>query len=341
MLRALLEKKLPAIWYEGAAGASLLAPLERLYKTHVRRVRQQYLDGKRQTYRSPVPVVVVGNLVVGGAGKTPLVLAICQRLQQQGMQPGILSRGYKAGTDIFPRGVQPSDDAAEVGDEPLLMAQRSGAPVCIDPLRARGARWLVEEGGCDIVLCDDGLQHYALDRDVEVVVIDSQRQLGNGRCLPAGPLREPVERLQSVDFVVYNGETEARSDAAVFVMQLKPSVLVRLHDNHAINVNELGALASEPVHALTGIGNPQRFFNTLRDLGFDIIEHAFGDHHPFTAEDLNFGDERVIIMTEKDAVKCRGFAPTQAWYLPVDAQLEEKFYSALLEKISSAAARLN
>ncbi len=342
MLRALLEKKLPTIWYEDAAGTSLLAPLECLYKTYVSRVRQQYLNGRKQSYRSPVPVVVVGNLVVGGAGKTPLVLAICQRLQQRGMRPGILSRGYKAGSEVFPRAVVPSDDAAEVGDEPLLMAQRSGAKVCIDPQRARGARWLVEEGGCDIVLCDDGLQHYALARDVEIVVIDAQRQLGNGRCLPAGPLREPAERLQSVDFIVYNGTTAAHNDAAIFVMQLKPSVLVRLHDNYAINVSALADLAAAgPVHALTGIGNPQRFFTSLRELGFDIIEHAFGDHHAFNARDLNFGDQQAIIMTEKDAVKCREFAPVQAWYLPVDAQLEETFYSALLEKITHAAARLN
>ncbi len=341
MLRALLEKKLPAIWYDNAAGAALLSPLELLYTVYVRRVRQRYLHGKKQSYRSPVPVVVVGNLVVGGAGKTPLVLAICQRLQQQGMQPGILSRGYKASTEAFPRVVLSSDDATEVGDEPLLMAQRSGAMVCIDPQRARGARWLVEQGGCDVVLCDDGLQHYALTRDVEVVVIDAQRQLGNRRCLPAGPLREPAERLKSVDFVVYNGAAGTHGDAA-FAMQLKPSVLVRLHDSKTINVSELEDLTSAgAVHALTGIGNPTRFFTSLRDLGFDIIEHAFGDHHPFNAEDLNFGDQRIIIMTEKDAVKCRAFAPAQAWYLPVDAQLEENFYSALLAKITHAAARLN
>ncbi|MGI9289259.1 MAG: tetraacyldisaccharide 4'-kinase [Pseudomonadales bacterium] len=330
------------MWYNGAAGAALLAPLETLYKAYVSRKRQRYLNGQQQSYRSPVPVVVVGNLVVGGAGKTPLVLAICDRLQQAGMRPGILSRGYQARAEIFPRAVLPSDDAIEVGDEPLLMAQRSGAPVCIDPQRARGARWLVEQAGCDIVLCDDGLQHYALARDVEVAVIDAQRELGNGRCLPAGPLREPAERLHDVDLVVYNGADNAKqNDAATFTMHLKPSLLVRLHDNQTTNVRELAELASAgPVHAVTGIGNPQRFFASLGELGFEIIEHSFGDHHPFSAADLQFDDERTIIMTEKDAVKCRDFAPPQAWYLPVDAQLEEGFYSALLGKIERSVEQL-
>ncbi len=342
MLRALLEKKLQAMWYDNAAGGALLAPLEVLYAAYVKRVRQRYLNGRKSSYRPSVPVVVVGNLVVGGAGKTPLVLAICDRLQQLGMRPGILSRGYKAQTQAFPRTVSPSDDATEVGDEPLLMAQRSGAPVCIDPLRARGARWLAEQGDCNIVLCDDGLQHYALARDVEIAVIDAQRQLGNGRCLPAGPLREPAARLHSVDFVVHNGDgnTAVRA-AATFAMQLRPSDLVRLHDDKTIGVSELGELAAAgPVHALTGIGNPQRFFAGLREMGFHIIEHAFPDHYPFSAADLQFADELAIIMTEKDAVKCRKFAPPHAWYLPVDAQLEEGFYSALLEKIERAAAQL-
>lgn len=342
MLRALLEKRLQAIWYEGAAGAALLAPLEALYKAYIKHRRKQYLSGKKYRYRSPAPVIVVGNLVAGGAGKTPLALAICKHLSASGMRPGILSRGYKAHTQIFPRLVKPEDSAHEVGDEPLLMAQRSVAPICIDPQRTRGAAWLVAEHACDIVVSDDGLQHYALQRDIEIVVIDALRGLGNQRCLPAGPLREPAERLRGVDFVVYNGRNcDAPQPPTDYGMQLEPAALVRLNDNQPIGRNQLQTLLStKSLHAVTGIGNPQRFFRSLRDMGLDFIEHAFADHHAFMADDLQFSDGKSIIMTEKDAVKCRDFAPDNAWYLPVEARLGEAFFDALIAKVKQATAQM-
>lgn len=279
--------------------------------------RQLYKGGWRGATRLPLPVIVVGNLTVGGTGKTPLVLWIAQRLQQQGWRPGIVTRGYKGRARSWPQHVLPQSDTQLVGDEPVLLARRSGCPVMADPDRPRGAQAL-REIGCNIVVADDGLQHYRLARDFEIAVIDGERRFGNGRCLPAGPLREPLTRLEAVDARVTQGEPRAGE----WGMTLQPTAFHRVG---GVERRPLEAFRGETVHAVAGIGHPGRFFAQLRALGVRVIEHPFPDHHPFAPGDLRFGDALAIVMTEKDAVKCDGLTSENAWYLAVAAAPEPRF----------------
>jgi tetraacyldisaccharide 4'-kinase len=281
-----------------------------------------------------VPVLVVGNVSVGGTGKTPVTIALCAALQQAGFKPGVISRGYRAQPPVFPHRVDPSDSADHCGDEPLLIARRTGCPVVIAPKRADAARALLQYHDCDVLICDDGLQHYALQRDIEIAVVDAARGFGNGHCLPLGPLREPLSRLQRVDAILLNGaDNEASSNREKrYGFRLQPSAFVNLHSGESVAPREWCAQYPQ-VHALAGIGNPARFFTTLRELGCTPIEHAFADHHTFTAEDLRFGDALPLVMTEKDAVKCVDFASAQHWYLQVGAALPDSLISALIGKL--------
>jgi tetraacyldisaccharide 4'-kinase len=318
-------------WYQGSRWLCVLRPLEWLFRRLVLRRRAQYLSHPERVWQPPVPLIIVGNISVGGTGKTPLVLALLQWAQAAGYRPGVVSRGYGSNASQYPCLVVAGTNAAEVGDEPLLIVERSGCPLVIDPDRVAAAKHLLQQTDCDLIISDDGLQHYRLGRSLEILVLDSERGLGNGRCLPEGPLREPPERMDSVDLVVVNGEGAFRP-AGAHVMQLIPGALRAL--DGSVSLRASGWSGARRVHALAGIGNPQRFFDSLRRLGFDPIPHSFSDHHAFSAEDLEFGDDLALIMTEKDAVKCRNLAPANSWYLPVEAQLDAVFESALATQLN-------
>ncbi|WP_210425142.1 tetraacyldisaccharide 4'-kinase [Spongiibacter thalassae] len=322
-----LEQRINAAWYGRPGLLNLLLPLEGLFRV-VAALRRRHIVPQP----CGAPVIVVGNIAVGGSGKTPAVVAIVEFLQQRGFRPGVVSRGYGAKPDHYPYLVTADSPADEGGDEPCLIARRLGVPVAIDPDRVAAATFLVEELSCDVIVSDDGLQHYRLARNVEVLLVDGQRGFGNGHCLPVGPLREPVARASTVDMTLINGVARADLGVQGFAMTLAGTQLVNLHTGVAQSLTEWGAVG-KPVHALAGIGHPPRFFQLLRDQGLEVSEHAFGDHYPYTADDLRFGDNQPLVMTEKDAVKCRGIAPKDAWYLPVSAQLPESFYRELAVRL--------
>ncbi|MFC3715369.1 tetraacyldisaccharide 4'-kinase [Luteimonas soli] len=276
------------------------------------------------------PVIVVGNLIAGGSGKTPLAIVLVERLRAAGFTPGVATRGYGRDDAGKPRWVEADTDPALGGDEPVLIAYRTGAKVRADANRAAAARALVE-AGCDIVVCDDGLQHYRLRRDVEIEVIDGRRRYGNGQLLPAGPLREPVERGENVDFRVLNvGSGTAEAGFGEWPMRLVADHALPLVGGRPV---PLSALAGKRVHAVAGIGDPERFFDTLRGHGIAVVPHAFADHHRYVAEDLRFGSDLPVLMTEKDAVKCQAFATDRHYSVPIRAELPEAFWVALLDRV--------
>lgn len=319
---ALTDRLLDA-WYKGHPALTLLRPLECLYRRVVNRKRARFLSGQGGSYKAPVPVVVVGNITIGGTGKTPLILWMIDHCRARGLRVGVVSRGYGAKPPSLPWRVLPQQPAEHAGDEPLLIVNRTGVPLMIDPDRSQAVRALLAEEPLDLILSDDGLQHYRLNRDLELVLVDGVRGLGNGRCLPAGPLREPVERLQSVDALLYNGAGTDREDG--FGFQLQPSALVNLLSGERRPVDHFPH--GQQVHAVAGIGNPQRFFNTLEGLHWRPVPHAFADHAVFSAQTLSFTPALPVVMTEKDAVKCASFAAPDWWYLTVEAVPSAAFVS--------------
>lgn len=308
---------LDELWYGQHPLRWLLYPISSVYRVGSI-IRREYLQRVRQQH-FPVPIIVVGNLSVGGVGKTPLVIAIASRLQSRGLRVGIVSRGYGAETLSFPHEVRDGDDAQQVGDEPLLLAKRTGCPVVIAPKRVEAVRYLLEKHQSQLIISDDGLQHYAMGRALEIVVIDGVRGLGNGLCLPAGPLREGRCRLKEADFVVVNGGSWPKA----YRMDLQPSGFMKLMDHQPIDWRAL----PNPVAAVAGIGHPQRFFSTLTCMGLSFNPYVFPDHHRFLASDLHF-IEKTVVMTEKDAVKCRTFATDEMYFLSVDAHMDEVFWDA-------------
>lgn len=313
--------RLLAAWYQGHPALGLLRPLEALYRRVVTRKRARFLSGESASYRAPVPVIVVGNITVGGTGKTPMILWLIEHCRSLGLKVGVVSRGYGAKPPHFPWRVQASQSAAQAGDEPLLIVQRTDVPLMIDPDRSRAVRALLASEPLDLILCDDGMQHYRLARDLELVLIDAARGLGNGRCLPAGPLREPVERLDDVGAVLHNGATV--DPPRGFAFGLRPSALVNLRTGERRPLEHFPA--GQALHAVAGIGNPQRFFNTLQGLNWQPVPHPFADHAQFDAQSLAFEPPLPLVMTEKDAVKCRDFAGDDWWYLAVDAEPSPSF----------------
>lgn len=275
-----------------------------------------------------IPIIIVGNITVGGTGKTPLVIWLAKFLKENNYKPGIVTRGYGGKIKIHPQPVHPDSDAQQMGDEAVLIARHAECPVIIDPNRVNAVRYLLNNTDCNIVISDDGLQHYALARDIEIAVIDGMRRFGNRWCLPAGPLREPISRLDAVDFIVTNGgeigigEYEMNLIPGEIYNICTPTLKANLHD-----------FAGETLHAIAGIGNPERFFTTLRGLGLTIMQHRFPDHYQFEYKDIDFKDDIKIIMTEKDAVKCETFADYRYWCLPVDAELDPEFGEKLLAKL--------
>ena len=328
--RRTLVEILQTAWFKENLAVFLwpLLPLSWLFGGVSASRRYAYARGWLKQTRLPVPVVVVGNLIVGGAGKTPLTLAMVSSLRTAGWHPGVISRGYGGPGVVRGVGVDSSPD--DVGDEPLLLARRSGVPVYVGRCRGDAGRALL--ANCpevDILVCDDGLQHYALARDVEIVVSD-RRGLGNRHLLPAGPLREPVARLGAVDaVVVHAGGALLRPDA--FQMTLLPGRFYSLRNPALKGIPE--DWSRRPIHAIAGIGHPERFFLTLRTLGISFTGHAFPDHHVYTADDLSFVGGGVLLMTEKDAVKCAPFYEGDAWVLPVTAEVSPGLIVRVLEKI--------
>ena len=319
-----LQFRIEALWYGRHPLALLLAPLSWLYLAALACRRFMYAAGILPVTRLPVPVIVVGNLTVGGTGKTPLVAWLARYLHSLGYKPGIVSRGYGGSAQPRVQRVEADSDPALVGDEPVLLAQRSGRPVAVAADRAKAAQALLRQTDCNILLSDDGLQHASLARDVEIVVVDGVRRFGNGRCLPAGPLREPARRLDTVDLVVAAG----RAAADEYLMEYTVLPVKSLDGRRE---TDLAGFAGQTVHAVAAIGNPERFFSMLRRNGVAIEEHAFPDHHVFSRSDLDFGDNAAVLMTEKDAVKCRRFGLENAWYAPVDVKLPETFERRLKE----------
>ena len=325
-----MKKWLSESWYKPHAIRWLLSPLSALYRL-VSFIRKQcYFLGIFKQHRVSVPVIIVGNISVGGTGKTPFVIFLIQHLQQQGFKPGVISRGYGGHSDNYPITVSNNSDPAIVGDEPVIIARQTNCPVVVSPTRVEAASFLLEHHECDLIVSDDGLQHYALARDIEIVLVDAQRQFGNQYCLPAGPLREPLSRLQDVDFIVYNGG----SNDTEFNMTLSAS--------HAINLSDVNVTKSitdfqgQEVHALAGIGNPKRFFNQLAQLGIYVIAHEFDDHHIFVKQDLEFNDNKTILMTEKDAVKCQFFATNNMWFIPVEASVSGNLDQLIIQKLTGS-----
>ncbi|MFJ5158100.1 tetraacyldisaccharide 4'-kinase [Pantoea sp. NPDC088449] len=306
----------------------LLWPLSVLYGAITWLIRLSFQRGWRKSWRAPCPVVVVGNLTAGGNGKTPVVIWLVQALQQRGLRAGVVSRGYGGKADRYPLLVTGETSTALAGDEPVLIAQRTQAPVAVAPQRRLAVEGLLAVHDLDVIITDDGLQHYALQRDREIVVVDGMRRFGNGWWLPAGPMRERASRLREVNAVIVNGG-EAQGDE--IAMTLQPGQAINLMSGATASLDQLPEIV-----AMAGIGHPPRFFNTLKQQGIKAVaEIAFADHHAYSEDELSrlTDAKQCLLMTEKDAVKCRQFAQPNWWYLPVDAHLQGATVSTLLDDI--------
>lgn len=285
------------------------------------------------TARLEVPVIIVGNITAGGSGKTPLVTALISLLKEKGYKPGIISRGYGGKASVWPQQVRPDSDPVMVGDEPVLLARNCQVPMAVGPDRVAAARALLDHNDVDVIVSDDGMQHYALGRDIEIAVIDGIRRLGNGFFLPAGPLREPKTRLDEVDFIIANG----LAGRMEYSMQLTGVEFVNLSSGETKSIDEF---IGKEVHAAAGIGNPDRFFTYLEKMDLHIHPHPFPDHYAFKVSDLDFGDNLPVVMTEKDAVKCKRFSKENYWYMPVTAKLDERMVQRLLMELDKKINKL-
>ena len=330
-------------WERLGGGALVLLPLAAIFALATGLRRALYRARLLPAWRAPVPVIVVGNITVGGTGKTPLVLEVLEILQRHGWNPGVVARGYGRvpGTESDPRGVvrvYPDVATPELfGDEPVMIARRSRVPVYISPDRPAAARALLEaHPETDVIVSDDGLQHYALARDIELAVVDGERRFGNGLLLPSGPLREPVSRLSRVDAVVVNGGSLPDFAGRQFGMRLANERFASLTTVQQLSPQEFALAArGHDVVAVAGIGHPDRFFEHLARLGVRASARAFPDHHLYQPQELKLPGAEVVVMTEKDAVKCAAFADARMWFLRVDAQLPAGFEPFLLERLGS------
>ncbi len=335
-----------AAWYRKSPWLNLLRPLSFLYQFIAQR-RRAKLEAKRVVNANFPPIIIVGNITVGGTGKTPLIIALTKALQAQGVRVGIVSRGYGGNTTRYPAEVKSTSSVDEKGDESVMIKRSVDCPVVVDPVRLNAVKALLELAPCDVILSDDGLQHYALPRSREIVVLDGDRLLGNALCLPAGPLREQPSRLGEVDYLVVNGGDEKHWQAQLRqyaslppsgTMTLQPAAWVNLHSGERIALDALPIAGSGGLHAIAGIGNPERFFTTVRSLGFEPLCHPFPDHYAYAAADLKFARDDTVVMTHKDAVKCEKFASRHSWYLDVNAQLDAPFMDAIVADIQTLVA---
>jgi len=345
-------------WYRGAWWLHALRPLAALY-TGISIMRRRRLSAVQQ--QAAVPVIVIGNITVGGTGKTPVVLALADALHKSGRRVGVISRGYGGSARQYPLWVSETTDVRESGDEACMMRRTLRGPLVLDPQRSRALSALTSQAACDVVISDDGLQHYRLWRDIEIVVVDAARGLGNRLCLPAGPLREPAQRLKEVDYILLNGmpapDAAPRAQLPVVATEkasftLAPQVWVNVRTGQQVSLAHLPlALASGDgngdnddnesalVDVVAGIGNPQRFFDTVQQLGFRVRPRAFADHHAYSAADLAFARQSVLLMTEKDAVKCQRFAGDNWWYLRVKAALPAEFLRNVMNQLDAIDAQ--
>ena len=327
-MRALLSRFFNDIWYGSGWQCVFFLPVTWLFSQLVIIRRFAYNNGWLNSRSFPVPIIVVGNISVGGSGKTPLVIWLAELFKNAGYKPAIISRGYKGKAGSWPQQVRVDSDPVVVGDEAVQLARRCKCPIAVGPDRCASIDALLEHTDIDMIISDDGLQHYAMQRDIEIAVVDGVRRHGNQRLLPSGPLREPVSRLKEVDFIVSNGVAD-RGEYAMLVKGLVAKNLV------SDSTQGLERFSGQTVHAICGIGNPDRFFNGLKQFGINLIEHVHPDHHPFFEADINFDDDLPVLMTEKDAVKCQRFKSKQHWFVPVQAELNKHFAPrllALLEK---------
>ncbi|GAA6152152.1 tetraacyldisaccharide 4'-kinase [Pseudoteredinibacter isoporae] len=352
MAKASLAQRISEAWYNGHGLLHLLRPASALFRHVAAKRREQH--SQQPSSNSPI-VVVVGNIAVGGTGKTPLIIALVHKLQAEGWRPGVISRGYGSTAPHYPYDVKPDSPVAHCGDEPLLIAQQCDCPLVIDADRRQALATLQSLHQCDIVLSDDGLQHYRLPRHMEFAVLDGARGLGNGWCLPAGPLREPPERLAEVDFVVINHRSEGTLHPSleslpekapeVQFMSLRASGLRNLHsgEQRPCDATQLQAIAKTgELQAMAGIGNPQRFFDTLSHYGLRFHAWPFDDHQTYNSESLAFAHNKPLLMTAKDGVKCQDLATQpgteQWWQLDVDAQLEDEFWDGFFARLTELKA---
>jgi tetraacyldisaccharide 4'-kinase len=325
--------RLQRIWYSGEPVPPWLGALEWLYAAGLRVRRLGYAVGLKRSIGLPVPVVVVGNLTVGGTGKTPLTIWLARELASRGWKPGVILRGYGGSAREALR-VTAQTPASRCGDEALVIERATNLPVAVAARRAHAGSLLVKQDGCDVLIADDGLQHWGLARDLEIAVLDGARRFGNGRLLPAGPLREPVERLARVDFVVANGTPRPGE------------IAMRVRGERALSLSSpgltapLASFAGKRVHALAGIGNPERFFAMLESGGMIVERHPLADHHQYTGAELAFDDALPVLMTEKDAVKCAALVgEREAWVVPVEAELPVAFADQVHAMLSAIAGR--
>lgn len=314
------------IWHEKKLFSYALFPLSLLYRLII---SLRYFFYKIHIFKSqkfPVPIIIVGNITVGGTGKTPLVIAIIKELIKHGFRPGIITRGYGGKSKIWPQHVNKNSDPILVGDEAVLLAKNTKVPVIAGPNRCLSVAKLLKEFQCNVIVSDDGLQHYALSRDIEIAVMDQTRQLGNGFCLPAGPLREPKNRLKTVDFVVTNGGKDP------YAMDFVIDTIVNLLDE--TKTLDLNNLSDKRIIAIAGIGNPNRFFDSLKSLNIIFEKKIFPDHYYFKKEDIDIKDADIILMTEKDAVKCHNIADSRHFVVRGQVMVDENFLNQLMKRVS-------
>ncbi len=326
-LKRNLELHFERAWYGKTGLTNVMRPISWLFCAIVVLRRMAYRLRIFKSERLNVPVIVVGNITVGGTGKTPLVIWLANFLKDKGYKPGIITRGYGGKARNWPQQVRADGDPVVVGDEAILIARRTGLPMAAGPDRFTAGQSLIEFKDCNVIICDDGLQHYRLRRDVEVSVVDGIRRFGNGYCLPAGPLRERPSRLEKVDLIVSNGIASHTE----IPMKYESSQLINMLDQK--KVEDLSQWKGRVVHAVAGIGNPERFFSQLESAGIEVIRHAFSDHYAFSEVDLDFGDDKQVLMTEKDAVKCQRFAKASHWYVPISVEIDTHFGFQVINKM--------
>ena len=331
---------LESAWYRKAQWLILLWPVSILFRV-LASLRRKSQEAGRRPLANKLPIVVIGNISVGGTGKTPLIIGLTTHLKAQGFKPGIICRGYGGQSDTYPLSVTAESSVAQCSDEAVLLALKTEVPVVIAPDRVAALNHLVENEDVNVIFSDDGLQHYRLPRDIEICVVDGQRLFGNGFCLPAGPLREPISRLEEMDYVVVNGLAAEKLDSlsAAIQMELLPKYLVNLATDEKRPFGGAPFNMGTTVQAVAALGNPDRFYTLLEKLPYPLQKFSFPDHHLFTAEDFSerlLDEHQPVVMTEKDAVKCRGFARNNYWYLSTELSLPPAF----LEEFTARVAKL-